>query len=132
PIVCAGEPSRWKVLRRGSLERASNTNIVARLFLVSRLPFWGAMPGLFAEKLRYVRQQRAVTQAQLAERLALASHAHIANLEAGRDVPSLELIVRIAQSLDVSTDFFLRDTLPVENSVAPVVSSSSNDQAQSF
>jgi transcriptional regulator with XRE-family HTH domain len=70
----------------------------------------------FGDKLRYLRQQRGLTQKQLADQLLLASHAHVANLEARRDTPSLELVIAIAQLLNVSTDYLLRDKLPVEDS----------------
>jgi transcriptional regulator with XRE-family HTH domain len=70
------------------------------------------MTRLFAEKLRHIRQTRKITQVHLAKQLGLASHAHVANLEAGRDVPSLELVLRISEVLGISIDYLLRDTLP--------------------
>jgi len=76
---------------------------------------------LFSEKLRYLRRQQGMTQAELAERLALASHAHIANLEAGCDVASLALVLRVAALFGVSTDYLLRDTIPVEKIAAAAV-----------
>ena len=68
----------------------------------------------FGEKLRYARTHRGMTQAELAELLELASHSHIANLEAARDVPSLSLVVRLGHTLNLSLDYLLRDTIPVE------------------
>jgi len=72
------------------------------------------MPRLFGEKLRYLRQQQGMTQAELAHRLGLASHGHVTNLETGRDSASLELTVRIAQVCHVVIDYLIRDTIPVE------------------
>lgn len=74
----------------------------------------GAMLQLFADKLSYLRQQRGMTKTELAEMLSLASHAHIANLEAGRDTPSLSLVINIALLFAVSTDYLLRNDLPVD------------------
>ncbi len=71
------------------------------------------MPRLLGEKLRYLRSQDGMTQVELAERLVLASHAHIANLEAGRDVASLALVLRVAALFSVTIDYLLRDTIPV-------------------
>lgn len=71
------------------------------------------MPELFGEKLRALRRQHNLTQAVLAHRLGLASHSHIVKLEAKQDPPSLALIVRTAQFFNISLDYLLRDTLPV-------------------
>lgn len=68
----------------------------------------------FGEKLRYARTHRGMTQVELAEMLELASHSHIANLEAARDVPSLTLVVHLGRALNVSLDYLLRDSIPVE------------------
>lgn len=70
------------------------------------------MPRRFGEKLRYVRQERGLSQSELARRLHLTQHSYITHLEAGRRTPSLKLVVRTAHMLCVSTDYFLQDTLP--------------------
>jgi transcriptional regulator with XRE-family HTH domain len=72
------------------------------------------MPRLFGEKLRRLRRHAGITQADLARCLGLASHGHITNLETGRDTPSLDLVVRVASVFNVTTDYLLRDSLPVE------------------
>jgi transcriptional regulator with XRE-family HTH domain len=71
------------------------------------------MPDLFGLKLRHLRTQCGMTQAELARRLALAAHTHITHLEAGRSTPSLKLAVKSAACLEVSTDYLIRDTIPV-------------------
>jgi transcriptional regulator with XRE-family HTH domain len=73
------------------------------------------VPLLFGEKLRRTRHLKGLTQAELANRAGLASHGHITNLETSRDVPSLDLAIRVAHILGVSTDYLLRDTIPVED-----------------
>jgi transcriptional regulator with XRE-family HTH domain len=72
------------------------------------------MSQLFGEKLRFLRRNQGITQSDLAQQLGLASHTHIAKLEANQDVPSLALVVRVAASLHVTTDYLLRDTIPLE------------------
>jgi transcriptional regulator with XRE-family HTH domain len=73
-----------------------------------------------------------MTQTGLAHRAGLASHTHIVKLEAGQDTPSLELVIRLATILNVSTDYLLRDALPVEPQLAPLVSATWDVAAQLF
>jgi transcriptional regulator with XRE-family HTH domain len=71
------------------------------------------MPQLFGEKLRLLRRAHRLTQVALARQLGLAAHSHIAKLESNQDVPSLSLVVRVAGLLNTTTDFLLRDAVPV-------------------
>lgn len=71
------------------------------------------MPLRFGEKLRTLRLQQHMTQAALARSLYL-QRAHINNLEVGRRAPSLEVILHIADFFSVTTDYLLRDAIPVE------------------
>lgn len=68
----------------------------------------------FGEKLRYLRQQQGFTVRQLAEELDIKSHSHIADMENGRSKPSVELLVKIADLFNVTTDQLLRDDQEVE------------------
>jgi transcriptional regulator with XRE-family HTH domain len=72
------------------------------------------MPVLLGAKLRYLRQQQQMTQEELARQLGLMRQGHISNLEMGRKTPSLDLLVQIADLFDVTSDYLLRDTIPVE------------------
>lgn len=69
---------------------------------------------LFGQKLRYLRSKRNMLQTELAQQLHLARQGYVSNLETGRKEPSLELVVRVADLFEVSTDYLLRDTVPVE------------------
>ncbi|NNJ13539.1 helix-turn-helix transcriptional regulator [Chloroflexales bacterium ZM16-3] len=71
------------------------------------------MPAHFGAKLRQLREDQRLTLQELAHRLGLTSRSHIANLESGRDRPSLDLVVRAAVLFGVTTDSLLRDTVPV-------------------
>lgn len=66
----------------------------------------------FGEKLRLLRQERRLSQTDLARQLGLSSHAVLSNLEAGRKQPSLDLAVALAAALGTTTDYLLRDTIP--------------------
>jgi transcriptional regulator with XRE-family HTH domain len=79
---------------------------------------------LFSVKLRHLRTRINLSQTDLAHHLALASRAYISNLEAGRKMPSLNLVVQISDLFGVTTDYLLRDTIPlVEGESATNISS---------
>lgn len=63
----------------------------------------------FGEKLRYLRQQQGLTVRQLAAELEIKSHSHIADMESGRSKPSVELLLKISDLFNVTTDQLLRD-----------------------
>lgn len=68
----------------------------------------------FGEKLRRLRQQRGLSTRQLAPILAMKSHSHIADMESGRNYPSVEVLVKVADFFHVTTDQLLRDGLEVD------------------
>jgi transcriptional regulator with XRE-family HTH domain len=74
------------------------------------------MPRSFGKKLRHLRQHRRLTQTQLAHEVGLTSHTHISHMESGRKLPSLELVWQIACVMGVTTDYLLRDVIPVDAS----------------
>ena len=61
----------------------------------------------FGPNLTRLRTQAKKTQAQLAEQLGLAAHAHVSFLESGKKLPSIDLLLRVAEVFDVSTDMLL-------------------------
>ena len=72
------------------------------------------MGDLFGTKLRTLRVQHGLSQVELAGKLALAQQSYVSHLETGKKEPSLELLIRVAHVFTVSTDYLLRDTVPVE------------------
>jgi transcriptional regulator with XRE-family HTH domain len=68
----------------------------------------------FGEKLRRLRQQRGLSTRQLATILEMKSHSHIADMESGRNYPSVEVLVKLADFFLVTTDQLLRDELEVD------------------
>lgn len=67
----------------------------------------------FGEKLRQLRQARELTVRQLAGLLEMKSHSHISDMESGRSLPSVELLVKLADYFNVTTDQLLRDELEI-------------------
>lgn len=77
------------------------------------------MANQFGDKLRYLRRHHHLTQGDLAHLLVLVSQSHISYLESHRKAPSLELVLRIADVFGVTTDYLLRDHMPVETISLP-------------
>jgi len=67
----------------------------------------------FGEKLRALRTQRGLTLQQLAPALGLSAHGYISELETGKKIPTVEIVLRAAQFFNVSTDQLLKDELEV-------------------
>jgi transcriptional regulator with XRE-family HTH domain len=67
----------------------------------------------FPEKLRFLREQRGLSQRQLSKQLGTAK-SYINNLENGERRPSIELVVEIADFFGVSTDVLIRDELDLD------------------
>jgi transcriptional regulator with XRE-family HTH domain len=57
---------------------------------------------LFGRRLRELRQSRELTQEALAEAADLSGN-YISDLELGLKVPSLTIIVRLSQALDIAS-----------------------------
>jgi len=94
----------------------------------ARLPEWCPMGYLLGEKLRHLRLQHQLTQLDLAQRLNLESHSHIAKLETGKTTPSLAFIVRVARLFGISTDYLLRDAISIDASITTPRISQSDDK----
>lgn len=61
---------------------------------------------VFATRLREARARQGLNQAQLAQRAEMQPSA-IAHFEANRRKPSFENVRRLAQALDVSSDYLM-------------------------
>jgi transcriptional regulator with XRE-family HTH domain len=67
---------------------------------------FGVFIVLFAEKLREIRKEKCLSQNDLATRIGV-HQSMITQYENGRSVPSLETLVVIAKTLDVSIDYLV-------------------------
>jgi len=55
----------------------------------------------FGPVLRRLRFARGLSQEALAERVGMASHAHLCRLESGRKQPTVEMLFRLADALEI-------------------------------
>jgi transcriptional regulator with XRE-family HTH domain len=63
----------------------------------------------FAERLKQLRQQRKLSQMELAERVGL-HYNHIGRYERGVSRPAADALKRLADALSVSTDYLIDGT----------------------
>lgn len=69
------------------------------------------------KRIKHYRTDKKMSQEDLGK-IVCVNYQHISNIEAGRRYPSLELIILIANALDVSADDLLTDNL--KHSSSPV------------
>ena len=67
-------------------------------------------------RIRYFRNKKKLSQEALAEMVSV-NNDHISRIESGRVRPSLQLLVAIANALEVSIDDILVDNLTHPNSI---------------
>jgi len=77
------------------------------------------MPAQFGNKLRYLRRRHNLTQSDLARWLVLVSQSYISYLESHRKTPSLELVLRVADVFGITTEYLLRDDIPIDLPTLP-------------
>ncbi|HZG50766.1 MAG TPA: helix-turn-helix transcriptional regulator [Pyrinomonadaceae bacterium] len=70
----------------------------------------------FGEKLHTLRVQHDMTLQGLANQLGLTSHSYISELEAGKKIPTAELVLNVARLFGVTTDELLKDELEMTTS----------------
>lgn len=72
----------------------------------------------FGKKLRLLRKEAAISQTELALILGFSptSKGFISEIESGRKPPSAELVLQVAERFGVTTDYLLRDDIPIERS----------------
>ena len=61
------------------------------------------------EKIKKLRTSKGYSQAEFAEKIGL-SHGHITRLETGKFNPSIEVLKKLADLFEVSTDYLLNDS----------------------
>ena len=70
----------------------------------------------FAKNLRYYRKQKHLTQGELAKMLHYGYTA-IANYESGRNEPSLDILIRLAEILGITVDELIGTELKKEEKI---------------
>lgn len=71
----------------------------------------------FGDKLCYLRKQRGLTLRELAETLDI-HYTHLNKIENGQKKPSIELVLKISNWFEVTTDQLLRDELDLDNKIS--------------
>ncbi|HJC22483.1 MAG TPA: helix-turn-helix domain-containing protein [Candidatus Eisenbergiella merdavium] len=61
---------------------------------------------MFANRIKYLRQSRELSQVQLAQRLGVVKQS-VSNWENDNIMPSVEMLKKIADFFEVSTDYLL-------------------------
>lgn len=61
---------------------------------------------MFANRIKYLRQSRELNQVQLADKLGVAKQS-VSNWENDNIMPSVEMLEKIADFFNVSTDYLL-------------------------
>lgn len=61
---------------------------------------------MFAEKLKYLRMSREINQVQLGEKLGVKKQS-ISNWENDNILPSIEMLIKVADFFNVSSDYLL-------------------------
>ena len=68
----------------------------------------------FGEKLRTLRLRRGMTLRELAEALGYTAHGHISEMESGKRIPKVSLVLKVAALFGVSMDQLTRDDLDLD------------------
>ena len=71
-------------------------------------------PSAIGRRIADLRREVGLTQGKLAE----ISVVHLSNIELGKKTPGLSTLIRIAEALDVATDWILRANTPGTYAVA--------------
>ncbi len=68
----------------------------------------------FGKKLHQLRLHNDLTLQQLATVLGYSTHSYLSEIESGKKVPTVELVLKVSETFDVSTDQLIRDELNLE------------------
>ena len=67
----------------------------------------------FGEKLRILRKRQGLTLRQLGDALGV-DYGHLGRMERGEKIPSVAMLLKIADIFEVSTDQLIRDELDLD------------------
>lgn len=68
----------------------------------------------FGEKLRTLRLRQGMTLRELAEALGYTAHGHISEMESGKRIPKVSLVLKVSALFGVSMDQLTRDDLDLD------------------
>ena len=62
------------------------------------------------KRIKHFREQKGISQDELGN-LVWVNNVHISNIETGKKAPSIDLLIELANALEISTDDLLVDSL---------------------
>jgi len=65
---------------------------------------------VLGQRIREARKSRKMTQEQLAEKAEIGT-VYLGEIERGKKMPSLNILCKIIDTLDISADYLLRDVI---------------------
>ncbi|MDR0442386.1 MAG: helix-turn-helix domain-containing protein [Treponema sp.] len=86
---------------------------------------------IFTKNLRNLRRKSGLTQAELAEKVNVSTH-HIGMIEMSRNYPTLELVERIANALNIEIHELFIDNIHSNNELARLRQEIRGDMEQLF
>ena len=66
------------------------------------------------DRIKQTRRMQGLTQEQLAEKVDVTLE-YISQIERGLKMPSMQVFVKLVETLDVSADYLLRDSVSTRN-----------------
>lgn len=70
----------------------------------------------FGEKLKALRIRSGMTLKELAIKLGFSAHGYISELESGKKTPTVNVVIKVSECFNVSTDELLKDELKIQYS----------------
>ena len=86
-------------------------------------------PSAIGRRIADLRREVGLTQGELAEKADI-SVVHLSNIELGKKTPGLSTLIRIAEALDVATDWILRANTP--GTIGELLDDCTNDEMLSL
>ncbi len=71
----------------------------------------------FGKRVREYRLSHDMTQEELSEKIDISSN-YMSHIERGKTMPSMEIVLRIAEELNVSLDLLFQDCLSISVDVS--------------
>ncbi len=71
----------------------------------------------FGQKLRTLRTQRGLSMKELATMLGYSAVGYISELEMGKKVPTIKLVLGVSRLFNISTDKLLKDELDLDDEI---------------
>lgn len=81
---------------------------------------WGDSMNLFGMRLKTLRNKKGLTQEQLADKLGNITKASVSRYEQSAMFPTVEVLIRLCEYFDVSSDYLLGLSDKIEFKISPL------------